>query len=48
MREFVFYTQNAERALSKIDSIRATTPGHEIQSMSVVDADWSLYKQLAF
>jgi hypothetical protein len=48
MREFVFYTQNAEKTLTKIDNIRAATPGHEIQSMSVADPEWSLYKQLAF
>lgn len=48
MRELVFYTGDAKSALSKIDSIRASTASHEIQSMSVADSEWSLYKQLAF
>ena len=48
MREFVFYTGDAETTLSRINRIRASTASHEIQSMSVADAEWTMYRELAF
>jgi Family of unknown function (DUF695) len=48
MREFVFYTGNTETVLTKINRLRTSTTSHEIQSMSVADPEWTMYKELAF
>jgi hypothetical protein len=48
MREFVFYTGNTETVLTKINRLRTSTTSHEIQSMSVADPEWTMYKELEF
>jgi hypothetical protein len=47
MREFVFYTRDAERVKLRFDQLRSHITSHDLQLMIQVDKAWGVYAQLS-
>ena len=45
MREFVFYTGDGHWAQGVIAGVRGAVTAHELQSYTVRDDEWDVYKQ---
>jgi hypothetical protein len=45
MREYIFYTRDPAGANAILESLRAETSSHEVQSYIAEDPKWQIYKQ---
>ena len=47
MREFVFYTTNADAVRAAFAPLQSSIQSHELQLMIQPDPEWSVYRQFS-